>query len=124
MKDSQGDLFVRPPAPPAIFAEPKKLEAPPVGPGTFLRNHRKDCAKWIGDHPEECDLLLKWARQIMAKNRPFGIALLWEKLRWEYISNDRETPKLNNNWRAYFSRWLIAQEPKLEGLLECRAVAF
>lgn len=46
-----------------------------------------------------------------------SIALLWERLRWEsYIRTQGEGEyKLSNNHRAFYSRFLMAREPELQG---------
>jgi len=50
-----------------------------------------------------------------------GIAAVFERLRWWAsfeVSGDEF--KLNNNWRAFYSRMLMDREPTLSGFFETR----
>lgn len=56
--------------------------------------------------------------------RRLGIGQLWEILRWEMSLRTTESqPKLNNNYRAYYSRKLMANEPELAGIFQTRGGA-
>ncbi len=117
----QPDLFLAPPK----LAEPKTLSPAPVGSRPAHRNLADEAIKWIEEHPETARLLLSLARDAARKGRRFGIGLLFEVVRWKYLVGElREEPKLNNNFRAYAARWLIAQDASLEPFVEFRAVAY
>lgn len=50
-----------------------------------------------------------------------GIAALFERLRWaSQVETAGDPYKLNNNYRAFYARLLMAQEPTLRGLFRCR----
>ena len=72
--------------------------------------------KFHREHPEIYALLKRFAREW---NRPCGIGLLWERLRWEIGIQTGEQPSLNNNHRAYYAR-LLMLEPELKGLFKLR----
>lgn len=114
------DLFMRTPPAPAIvssspFVEPKRV-APAVETNPAKRNLREAAAAWIGTHPDACALLLKFARELAAKGKRFGVKLLVERLRSEGPVEDRgrDEYKVNNAYTAYLARWLIGQDPSLE----------
>ena len=63
---------------------------------------------------------LTWVR---AKgNQPIGFPAIWERLRWEVSMSTvgGEPWKINNNYRSYYARLLMAREPTLAGLFEVR----
>lgn len=81
----------------------------------FLRFH--------SDNPWVYDRLRDMALQLKRKGRDsYGIAALWEVLRYEHaiqtVSEDRL--KLNNNYRALYSRMLAQQEPELRDFFRMR----
>ena len=52
-----------------------------------------------------------------------GIAMLFEVLRWQYLiatSDANSEFKLNNNYRAFYARLLMEQEPELANYFETR----
>lgn len=60
-----------------------------------------------------------------------GIALVWERMRWFYSVESRDTElnpdtgkplKLNNNYRAYYARWLLQQHPEWQGRIKIREI--
>lgn len=78
---------------------------------------------WRAANPEAFTLFLRYARQAQRRGRRFGIALLTERVRWEAQmtwSKDAQGFKLNNNYRAYIARDLIARLPGLARLIETR----
>jgi hypothetical protein len=53
-----------------------------------------------------------------------GIATLFERTRWEIaLSTSDPDFKLNNDFRAFYSRLLMLREPELAGLFDVRASA-
>jgi hypothetical protein len=80
---------------------------------------------WKATHVQVFALFDKFALQILAHNRRFGIALLQERVRWEIHTTwaeDAEGYKINNNYRAYIARDLIAAHPGLAPLIETRKI--
>lgn len=62
-------------------------------------------------------LALKLARE----GKKAGIATIYEVLRYEGIwQTTGDTYKLNNDWRAFYSRMLMENEPELDGYFETR----
>ena len=53
----------------------------------------------------------------------FGISLIWERLRWDYMmeADDPSSEfKLNNNYRSFYARLLMKQEPLLRNVFHTR----
>lgn len=74
------------------------------------------------DNPHVYQILVRLAREWVNRTgrRRVGIAILWERMRWELAVQTNEAPKLNNDYRAHFARMIMRQEPDLEGLFELR----
>jgi hypothetical protein len=74
------------------------------------------------DNPGVYRRLVAMARQLKAAGRHrIGIGMLFEVLRWEYWLADTSEPfKLNNNYRAYYSRLIEKREPDLVGMFTRR----
>lgn len=81
----------------------------------FLRYH--------AEHPEVYTGICLLARKALARgHRQFGIARIWEVLRWEYyvIGDSKEEYKLCNNYRSRYARLIMEQEPELAGFFTTR----
>jgi hypothetical protein len=53
--------------------------------------------------------------------RKLGIGMLFERLRWDLALQTRGEPiKLNNNYRSYYARLIMAQEPDLADIFATR----
>lgn len=79
---------------------------------------------WREKHPEVFALYARFAREALARGRKFSVSLLTERIRWESHmtwSPDQGGFKINNSFRAYLARDLIADMPELVGVLEIRA---
>lgn len=79
--------------------------------------------KFHAENPWVYDRLLSMALQLKRSGRDsYGIAALFEVLRYEYaiktVSDDGL--KLNNNYRALYSRMLAQQEPELREFFRMR----
>lgn len=73
------------------------------------------------DNPEAMRLFRKFALQMLAANRRFGIGQLTERVRWECALKTRGEPfKINNNFRAYIARTLIRENRRYASLIEVR----
>ena len=63
---------------------------------------------------------LAYLAQSRGRNR-FSINMLFEVVRWNrLIATTDDRFKLNNNYRAYYARLIMQQEPTLNGLFELR----
>jgi hypothetical protein len=64
-------------------------------------------------------LLLCWARRELAKGeKRISVKALWERLR-----ATRMEKRLNNSLTPYAARALVAEEPRLRGVIELRRAA-
>lgn len=50
----------------------------------------------------------------------YGIGAIWEVLRFEYVMTFGDIYKLNNNFRAWYAREIMATEPDLAGFFSTR----
>lgn len=86
-----------------------------------MRDLRAQAEKWMRDNPEAMRLFRKFALQMLAANRRFGIGQLTERVRWECALKTRGEPfKINNNFRAYIARKLIQENRHYASLIEVR----
>lgn len=129
MVGAQQDMFSPKPAPPSIpmnvaMAKPR-VEAPAIPNNPSQKDLRKDTEAWIRSNPEVARMFLYFARELASKGRPFGVGLITERVRYECaISTSPSKFKINNNWRSYIARWLIAQDPSLEKWMSFREVKY
>lgn len=74
-------------------------------------------------HPEVYKVLVHLARTATSNGiKRLGIAMLWERLRWEFTVGEQSGAdyKLNNNWRSFYARLIMEQEADLAGIFETR----
>lgn len=72
--------------------------------------------------------LVDLAREAKRKGRrQLGIAMLWERMRWELMINTDaghadlgDDFKLNNNYRSRYARLIMSREPDLDGFFTIR----
>lgn len=86
-------------------------------------SHESRYRDWIGANPLVLELALRVARRRLGEGRRFGIAAIVEDIRWEYaggVTPDGDGFRINNSFRAYLARDLLAAVPGLKGLLEIR----
>lgn len=79
--------------------------------------------QFAADNPNVYDVLVRLAREWVRRTggRKIGIGALFERARWELaIATNDPDYRLNNNFRAYFARLIMLQEPDLAGLFELR----
>ena len=106
------------------------MKDPPCGVLPFQENNpppkkniRDEAERFLREHPHVYALFERFALQMAARGRRFGISLLTERVRWEAATTwdpDERGFKINNNHRAYIARQLIEDHPELEELLTCR----
>lgn len=76
-------------------------------------------------HPEVYatlrQLAFEWKRRT-GRHR-LGIAALFERARWELSLQTGESPSLNNDYRSFYARKLMRDEPDLSGMFELRRSA-
>jgi hypothetical protein len=75
---------------------------------------RERANRWIDSNPDAMRHFAGFAEQLRSLGRMFGIGLLAERVRWEMtLRGGDEDFKINNNYRAYIARRLIADDPRL-----------
>lgn len=76
------------------------------------------------DNPHIYDRLVALTRAWKAVNRGGrpGFPMIWEKLRYDLdVETTTFAPKLNNNLRSYYARYIMLNEADLAGIYEIRA---
>jgi hypothetical protein len=83
---------------------------------------RQAAQEWIDSHPKAMSLFHKFAADMVAARRRFGVKLIAERVRWEcYIgSYDGEDFKITNHFVAYIARELVRVNPAVADWIECR----
>lgn len=67
------------------------------------------------------DLALEALRSPKLRRRRFGIAAVFERLRWwSEVESEGDPYRLNNSYRAFYARLLMDQEPALRGFFSTR----
>lgn len=111
------------PAPPGA---PPAVVKPPRGGDSSGVNWEVEAAAWIAKNPAIIEVFLRMARAKAGRGRRFGIGALTEVVRWE--CDDPEVYgsdfKINNNFRAYIARHLVALDRNLERFIEFRETRF
>lgn len=76
------------------------------------------------DNPQVYTMFKRFAQQAVRSGRKhFGVAAVWERLRWEtMIESVGDEFKLNNNHRAYYARMYMRDFPKADGFFRTRTV--
>lgn len=75
------------------------------------------------DNPRVYEVLVSLARQWVASTgrHKLGIATLFERARWEMaLATTDPDFKLNNTWRSWYARLIMAQERDLAELFDTR----
>ncbi|HEX6579232.1 MAG TPA: hypothetical protein VF082_12780 [Jiangellaceae bacterium] len=99
---SQGDLL--------------DLLCPPSLAEKFRRFHE--------DNPHVYTALVTLAREWKSRTGGrVGIAALFEVARWHMALETTSTPKLNNSYRSFYARLIMASEPDLADVFEVRKSA-
>ena len=79
--------------------------------------------EWIKNNPDVMELFFQFAREKLARQQPFGIGALTERVRWECsCSTVGDEYKIPNNHRAYIARKLIEDHPELDPLIVTKKV--
>jgi hypothetical protein len=100
------------------------LEVPPdhhVGPNpeTLIRDAFR---RFHSENPHVYRQLVRMARDGKAAGATkLGIGMLFEVLRWRHtLRTGGDDFKLNNNYRSYYARLIMENEPDLFGIFEIR----
>lgn len=105
-----------PPPPPQPVTIPNPATVLPTlsQPASERGNLRRNCEKWIAEHPEVFELYEKIALARFAAGKSLSISLLTEEVRHEWTFKYNTEFKISNSHRAYISRALVAKHPQLE----------
>lgn len=74
-------------------------------------------------NPRVYALLVHYAREAVRRGRSrVGIELLWNRMRWDYtvITDHGSDFKLNQNYKAWYARRIMENEPDLADIFETR----
>lgn len=79
--------------------------------------------RYHADNPEVYAKLVEFATAAVdAGAAHIGIGMLYERLRWyTAVEARQDTFKINNNYRAFYARKMMAEYPRLAGIFETRA---
>lgn len=91
-----------------------------------VRNELEEAYRaWLIEHPQVFGLYERFAQEAFEKGKKFSISLLTERIRWEVRmtwGKDSAGFKINNNYRAYVARDLLAKHPEYAACLGTRSV--
>lgn len=90
---------------------------------TFAATIAQRFEQFHAENPHVYTTLVRLAREwiVQTGQHKLAIATLFERARWDIVisTNDPEF-RLNNNFRAFYARLMMSQEPDLAGLFEVR----
>lgn len=76
-------------------------------------------------NPHVYDMVVRLAFRALARGRAhYGIGAIFEQLRYLSMRTRTNRYRLNNNYRAYYVRKMMAEHPKLETFFEVRVSMF
>lgn len=88
--------------------------------GVWMRK----AAAFDAQNPHVYALLVGYCRQVRAAGIDrIGIELVWNRMRWDVALRTSEQGvafKLNQNYKAYFARRIMREEPDLADIFETR----
>ncbi len=100
-----------------LFSVPEP-ERPPTIAQRFEQFHQANPAVYAA----LVRLAREWVRN--TGRRKIGVSALFERLRWEIaLSTTDPDFKVNNDYRAFYARRIMAQEPDLADVFETRRSA-
>lgn len=89
-------------------------------------SHREKFEQFHAANPQVYEALEDLAGTLVSKGRSkIGIGFLCEVLRWNYYMNTDDPNsdfKINNNYRPYYARLLIQNNPLWENKFELRTI--
>lgn len=101
------------------MSDAAKGNGPEETPGHFLA-----FAEFHTANPDVYNTLVEMTRELKQKGHTkVGIGMLFEVMRWQHMrawEKDEMGFKLNHNFRSYYARLIMADEPDLDGIFEIR----
>lgn len=91
----------------------------------MLRATQADFDRYHRENPSIYAKLVEFAQAaVKAGATHIGIGLLYERLRWyTKVEAVSDTFKVNNNFRAFYARKMMAEYPELNAVFETRRSA-
>jgi hypothetical protein len=89
-------------------------------PSLFDRTLAAAFAEFHEANPDVYAALEDRALRLHAMGRSFGIATIYEALRYERLLTAGDAFKLNNNHRAFYARLLLGAHPELRNTIHTR----
>lgn len=81
-------------------------------------------AEFIDENPNIIDVSLRECRRwkLQGMGERWGINGLHERLRWVFQLNEKGAtkPRLQNDFRPFLARWLVHEDPDLDGLFDMK----
>jgi len=78
-------------------------------------------ARFHARNPGVYALAVRVCRYLQARGfQHYGIGAVWEIMRFKYLETRGDIYKLNNNYRAFYSRLIMAQEDDLSSFFRTR----
>ena len=107
------------PVQPSLFVELTQTVAPDVDAGATIA---EQFAAFHKANPQVYLSLRRLALGLRGRGvQSYGIAGLFEQLRWTYtLQTGGDAYKLNNNYRSHYARLLMEENPALVGFFETR----
>lgn len=117
------------------FALLAARERPPTPPPQLFDSHDDQPAwameglpaRWWMFHVEHRGVAQRLANMtdalMLQGHKRLSIKMLWETLRFEYLVGSRPDepgPRFNNNYTAYYARWLMETYPGFRGVFSTR----
>lgn len=86
--------------------------------------HATKARDWMDSHPEAMELFERLSiHASRGGSRKFGVKLIAERVRWEFIvERGQDEFKINNNFVAYIARELVQRRPELSACIDFRTV--
>lgn len=80
--------------------------------------------QWMARHPETVNLFERFALEMLAKRRRFGVKMLSERIRWfaHVETDDGERYKVNSSYVSFIARELIRRHPDLANYIQLREI--
>ena len=106
---------------PSLFEPLAPIVHPDRDPGWRALSNQERYALFAQKNPHVYRALVASARYLRSRGvKRMGIALLFERLRWQYLETHGDPYLLNNTYRAFYARDIMAREADLADVFETR----
>tara|TARA_A100001035_G_scaffold24360_1_gene16359 strand:+ start:2510 stop:2854 length:345 start_codon:yes stop_codon:yes gene_type:complete len=93
---------------------------------TRLEEMRDQCKRFHVEHPQVWSLFVKFTLQMIDRGyKNYSVNAVFERIRWEIDAGGDGVNafKLNNNYRAFYSRAFMRKYPQHDGFFRTREQA-